>query len=185
MIARYTHPEMGGIWSDDRRYRTWLAVEIAAAEAMADRGIIPAEAARAIRERGAVDAARVEAIEAVTKHDLVAFTTAVAERVGPEARWLHFGLTSSDVVDTAFAGGALTVRLQGRPGSRETLELAPGAWTVAAVEGAARAPDTGGPVRLVVGFPSGDAPWLDHTVTVRLTAPPPEPESGGRKGGRR
>ncbi|HNV03771.1 MAG TPA: adenylosuccinate lyase [Vicinamibacterales bacterium] len=103
MIARYTHPEMGGIWSDDRRYRTWLAVEIAAAEAMADRGIIPAEAARAIRERGAVDAARVEAIEAVTKHDLVAFTTAVAERVGPEARWLHFGLTSSDVVDTAFA----------------------------------------------------------------------------------
>lgn len=103
MIARYTHPEMGGIWSDDRRYQTWLAVEIAAAEAMAERGIIPADAARAIRERGAVDAARVDAIEAVTKHDLIAFTTAVAERVGPEARWLHFGLTSSDVVDTALA----------------------------------------------------------------------------------
>jgi len=103
MIARYTHPEMGGIWSDDRRYQTWLAVEIAAADAMAERGIIPAEAARAIRERGAVDAARVDAIEAITKHDLIAFTTAVAERVGPEARWLHFGLTSSDVVDTALA----------------------------------------------------------------------------------
>jgi len=82
MIARYTNPAMGRIWSDQRRFETWLEVEIAAAEAMADRGIIPAEAARAIRERGAVDAARVEAIEAVTKHDLVAFTTAVAERVG-------------------------------------------------------------------------------------------------------
>lgn len=89
------------------------------------------------------------------------------------------------VVDAAFAGGALTVRLQGRPGSRETLELAPGAWTVAAVEGAARAPDAGGSVRLWVDFPAGDAPWLDHTVTVRLTAPPPEPEPGGRRGGRR
>ena len=97
MIARYTHPEMGGIWSDERRYETWLQVEIAAAEAMADAGIIPAEAARAIRERGAFDVARIEEIEAVTKHDIIAFTTAVAEHVGPEARWLHFGLTSSDV----------------------------------------------------------------------------------------
>ncbi len=103
MIARYTHPEMGGIWSDERRYETWLKVEIAAAEAMAGEGLIPADAARAIRERGAVDAARIDAIEAVTKHDIIAFTTAVAERVGPEARWLHFGLTSSDVVDTALA----------------------------------------------------------------------------------
>ncbi len=103
MIARYTHPEMGGIWSDERRYEAWLKVEIAAAEAMAGEGLIPAEAARAIRERGAVDAARIDAIEAVTKHDLIAFTTAVAERVGPEGRWLHFGLTSSDVVDTALA----------------------------------------------------------------------------------
>jgi adenylosuccinate lyase len=103
MIARYTHPEMGGIWSDARRYETWLKVEIAAAEAMAGEGLIPADAARAIRERGAVDAERIDAIEAVTKHDIIAFTTAVAERVGPEARWLHFGLTSSDVVDTALA----------------------------------------------------------------------------------
>ena len=103
MIARYTHPEMGGIWSDQHRYQTWLHVEIAAAEAMAAQGLVPAEAARAIRERGGFDVARIEAIEAVTRHDIIAFTTAVAERVGPEARWLHFGLTSSDVLDTALA----------------------------------------------------------------------------------
>jgi adenylosuccinate lyase len=103
MIARYTHPQMGGIWSDEHRYGTWLRVEIAAAEAMAQRGIIPAEAARAIRERGRFDVARIEAIEADTRHDVIAFTTAVAEHVGPEARWLHFGLTSSDVLDTAQA----------------------------------------------------------------------------------
>jgi adenylosuccinate lyase len=103
MIARYTHPEMGAVWSDEHRYATWLTVEIAAAEAMAGAGIIPAEAARAIRERGAFDVARIDAIEATTKHDIIAFTTAVAEHVGPEARWLHFGLTSSDVLDTALA----------------------------------------------------------------------------------
>jgi len=103
MISRYTHPEMGGIWSDEHRYRTWLKVEIAAAEAMAEQGLIPAAAAAAIRERGGFDVARIDAIEAVTKHDIIAFTTAVAEHVGPEARWLHFGLTSSDVVDTALA----------------------------------------------------------------------------------
>ena len=103
MIARYTHPEMGRIWSDQRRYETWLAVETAAAEAMAAAGIVPAEAARDIRERGAFDVARIEAIEQITQHDVIAFTTAVAEYVGPSARWLHFGLTSSDVVDTAQA----------------------------------------------------------------------------------
>lgn len=103
MIARYTHPEMGRIWSDEHRYGTWLKVEIAAAEAMAARGIIPAEAAVAIRDRGAFDVARIDAIEAVTRHDVIAFTQAVAEHVGPEARWLHFGLTSSDVLDTALA----------------------------------------------------------------------------------
>ena len=103
MIARYTHPEMGGIWSDEHRYRTWLRVEVAATDAMAARGLVPVEAARAIRERGGFDVARIDAIEAVTKHDIIAFTTAVAERVGPEARWLHFGLTSSDVLDTALA----------------------------------------------------------------------------------
>ena len=94
---------MGRIWSDQRRYETWLVVEIAAAEAMAAAGIIPAEAARDIRERGAFDVARIDEIEKTTQHDVIAFTTAVAEKVGPSARWLHFGMTSSDVIDTAQA----------------------------------------------------------------------------------
>lgn len=94
---------MGRIWSDQRKYETWLQVEIAAAEAMADAGLVPAEAARDLRETGGFDIARIEEIEQVTRHDVIAFTTAVAERVGPSARWLHFGLTSSDVVDTAQA----------------------------------------------------------------------------------
>src|SRR3954452_17153178 len=103
MILRYTDPEMGRIWSDQRRYETWLLVETAAADAMAAVGIIPSEAARDIRERGAFDIARIEEIERTTQHDVIAFTTAVAEHVGPSARWFHFGLTSSDVVDTAQA----------------------------------------------------------------------------------
>src|SRR3954468_2725032 len=103
MIPRYTHPEMGRIWSDQRRYETWLLVETAAAESMAAAGIIPREAARDIRDRGAFDIARIDEIERTTQHDVIAFTTAVAENVGPSARWLHFGLTSSDVVDTAQA----------------------------------------------------------------------------------
>src|SRR2546427_7175743 len=103
MIARHTHPDMGRIWSDQRRYETWLLVESAAADAMAAAGIVPADAARDIRERGAFDIARIEAIEQTTQHDVIAFTTAVAEHVGPSARWLHFGLTSSDVIDTAQA----------------------------------------------------------------------------------
>jgi len=103
MIARYTHPEMGRIWSDQRRYETWLLVETAAADAMAAAGIVPPEAARDIRDRGAFDIARIEEIEQTTQHDVIAFTTAVAEKVGASARWLHFGLTSSDVIDTAQA----------------------------------------------------------------------------------
>jgi len=103
MIRRYTHPEMGRIWSDQRRYETWLQVEIAAADAMSRAGIVPSEAARDIRERGAFEIARIEEIEEVTQHDVIAFTTAVAEHVGPSGRWLHFGLTSSDVIDTAQA----------------------------------------------------------------------------------
>ena len=94
---------MGRLWSDQRKYETWLQVETAAAEAMARAGIVPMEAARDIRERGRFDVARIEEIEQVTQHDVIAFTTAVAEHVGPSARWLHFGLTSSDVVDTAQA----------------------------------------------------------------------------------
>ena len=103
MIARYTNPEMGRIWSDQRKYETWLQVEIAAVDAMARAGIVPADAARDIRERARFDIARIEEIEHVTQHDIIAFTTAVAEHVGPSSRWLHFGLTSSDVVDTAQA----------------------------------------------------------------------------------
>jgi adenylosuccinate lyase len=103
MIPRYTHPEMGRLWTDEHRYQTWLEVETAAAEAMAAAGLIPAEAARDIRARGGFDVARIDEIEATTQHDVVAFTTAVAEKVGPSGRWLHFGLTSSDVIDTAQA----------------------------------------------------------------------------------
>jgi len=94
---------MGRIWSDQRRYETWLLVETAAAEAMAAAGIIPADAARDIRERGGFEISRIEEIEQTTQHDVIAFTTAVAEKVGPSARWLHFGMTSSDVIDTAQA----------------------------------------------------------------------------------
>src|SRR2546427_5603944 len=103
MIARSTPPDMGRIWSAQRRYETWLLVESAAADAMAAAGIVPADDARDIRERGAFEIARIEAIEQTTQHDVIAFTTAVAEHVGPSARWLHFGLTSSDVIDTAQA----------------------------------------------------------------------------------
>jgi adenylosuccinate lyase len=103
VIARYTNPEMGAIWSDQRRYETWLEVELAAVDAMADAGIVPADAARELRARARFDVARIEEIEQVTQHDVIAFTTAVAEHAGPSARWLHFGLTSSDVLDTAQA----------------------------------------------------------------------------------
>jgi adenylosuccinate lyase len=94
---------MGAIWSDQRRYETWLEVELAATDAMSEAGIVPVEAARELRAKGAFDIARIEEIEQTTQHDVIAFTTAVAERVGPAARWLHFGLTSSDVIDTAQA----------------------------------------------------------------------------------
>ena len=103
MIARYTRPQMGHIWSDENKYRMWLEVEAAASETLAEDGIVPVEAARAIRERGAIDVARILEIEAEVRHDVIAFTTAVAEKVGPESRWLHYGLTSTDVVDTAQA----------------------------------------------------------------------------------
>jgi adenylosuccinate lyase len=106
MIQRYTNPEMGAIWSDRRRYETWLEVELAAADATAEAGLIPRDAAAALRARAAsmtIDIGRIEEIEKVTQHDVIAFTTAVAEQVGEPARWLHFGLTSSDVLDTAQA----------------------------------------------------------------------------------
>ena len=103
MIARYTRPAMGRIWSDENKYRCWLAVETAASETLAAAGVVPAAAAEAIRNKGDFDLHRIEEIEAEVKHDVIAFTTAVAEKVGPESRWFHYGLTSNDVVDTAQA----------------------------------------------------------------------------------
>ena len=103
MIPRYTRPEMGRIWSEENRFRMWLAVEIAATEVLAEAGIVPKEAARAIRERADFNPSRIQEIEAEVRHDVIAFTTAVAEIVGPHARWFHYGLTSNDVVDTAQA----------------------------------------------------------------------------------
>ena len=94
---------MGHIWSEENKFRTWLEVETVSSEILAEDGIVPAAAAEAIRSRGAFDLDRIHAIEAEVKHDVIAFTTAVAEKVGPESRWLHFALTSNDVVDTAQA----------------------------------------------------------------------------------
>jgi adenylosuccinate lyase len=103
VIERYTRPVMGRIWNEENKYRMWLEVETAASETLAEAGIVPKEAARAIRERGGFDLARIQQIEAEVRHDVIAFTTAVAEKIGPESRWLHYGLTSTDVVDTAQA----------------------------------------------------------------------------------
>ena len=103
MIPRYTRPEMARIWSDENRFRTWLAVEVAATETLAEAGLVPKEAAKAIKERADFRVERIHEIEAEVRHDVIAFTTAVAEIVGPHARWFHYGLTSNDVVDTAQA----------------------------------------------------------------------------------
>ena len=103
MIPRYTRPEMARIWSDENRFRTWLAVEVAATETLAAAGIVPKDAAKAIRARADFNVERIFQIESEVKHDVIAFTTAVAEIVGPHARWFHYGLTSNDVVDTAQA----------------------------------------------------------------------------------
>src|SRR5262249_12673729 len=94
---------MARIWSDENRFRTWLAVEVAATETLAEAGLVPKAAAKAIRERASFNVERIFEIEAEVKHDVIAFTTAVAEIVGPHARWFHYGLTSNDVVDTAQA----------------------------------------------------------------------------------
>lgn len=103
MIARYTRPEMGRIWSDANKYQCWLTVEVAASQALASFGLVPQSAADTIRDKGAFTVDRINEIEAEVRHDVIAFTTTVAEHIAsPEAsRWLHYGLTSTDVVDTA------------------------------------------------------------------------------------
>jgi adenylosuccinate lyase len=108
MIARYTRPEMGDIWSEQHKFGCWLEVELAAAEALAELGEVPAEAARALRANAGFDVARIQEIEREVRHDVIAFTTAVAEVIKAKgaaaaSRWLHYGLTSNDVVDTAQA----------------------------------------------------------------------------------
>ena len=103
MIERYTHPEMGDIWTEQNRFQKWLDVEIAACEVHAEMGTIPADALQVIKQKARFDVQRINEIERTTRHDVIAFTTALAENIGPESRFVHYGLTSSDVVDTANA----------------------------------------------------------------------------------
>ena len=103
MIPRYTRPEMGSIWTDQNKFQKWLDVEIATAEVEAEAGLIPKTAARAIRKKAKFEVERILEIEREVKHDVIAFTTNVSEHVGKEGRYLHYGLTSNDVVDTAQA----------------------------------------------------------------------------------
>jgi adenylosuccinate lyase len=118
MISRYTLPEMGAIWTEENKFRKWLEVEIAACQANAEAGAIPMEAVEVIRRKAAFTVERIRELEQTTDHDVIAFTTNLAENIGPEARWVHYGLTSSDVVDTANAlllreaGDLIIARLQ-------------------------------------------------------------------------
>lgn len=102
MIPRYARPEMVNIWEPETRFSIWLDIETHAMDAMADLGIVPAEAAKAVREKGAFDVNRIDEIEREVKHDVIAFLTSLAEHVGEEARFVHQGMTSSDVLDTCF-----------------------------------------------------------------------------------
>src|SRR5437588_11301877 len=105
MIPRYSRPEVVRLWTPEHRYQTWLAVELAAARAMADAGLVPRDAVAECALKGGTftteDAARIDEIEKTTRHDVIAFLTFLEERIGPAARHLHFGMTSSDVLDTA------------------------------------------------------------------------------------
>jgi adenylosuccinate lyase len=103
MIPRYTRPEMGRIWTDQRKYETWLEIELLVCEALSELGEIPKEAVREIKEKACFDVERVNEIEKVTKHDVIAFLTNVGESIGPLSRYLHYGLTSSDILDTSLA----------------------------------------------------------------------------------
>src|ERR671920_529543 len=103
MIPRYSRPQMSSIWAPEARFRIWFEIEAHALDAMADLGIVPREAAEAVWTKGGFDVERIDTIEAEVKHDVIAFLTNVAEHVGPEARFLHQGMTSSDVLDTCLA----------------------------------------------------------------------------------
>ncbi|ELK48281.1 adenylosuccinate lyase [Halobacillus sp. ACCC02827] len=103
MIERYTRPEMGAIWTEENRYQAWLEVELLACEAWSELGVIPKEDVEKLREKASFDIARIHEIELETRHDVVAFTRAVSETVGDERKWVHYGLTSTDVVDTALS----------------------------------------------------------------------------------
>jgi adenylosuccinate lyase len=103
MIERYTRPEMGAIWTEENRFKAWLEVEILACEAWAELGVIPKEDVERIRQNASFDIARIKEIEEETRHDVVAFTRAVSETLGEERKWVHYGLTSTDVVDTALS----------------------------------------------------------------------------------
>jgi adenylosuccinate lyase len=103
MIERYTRPEMGAVWKDDNRYRKWLEVEIAVCEAWARLGKLPKPALRDIQRKAGFSVARIDVIEKVVKHDIIAFLSSVAEKVGPSSRYIHLGLTSYDIVDTALS----------------------------------------------------------------------------------
>ena len=103
MIARYTRPAMGKIWEDENKFAIWLEIELLACEAQAGLGVIPAEAVRVMREKASFNIQRIEEIEREVKHDVIAFLTNVGESIGPEARFMHLGMTSSDVLDTCLA----------------------------------------------------------------------------------
>src|SRR5512136_2227354 len=103
MIPRYTRPEMAKIWTDERKFETWLQIELLVCEALSQSGEIPAEAVREIKEKASFDISRIDEIEKVTKHDVLAFLTNVGESIGPLSRYLHYGLTSSDILDTSLA----------------------------------------------------------------------------------
>src|SRR5438105_9841700 len=103
MIERYTLPEMGALWSEQTKFQKWLDVEIAVCEVHAEMGVIPREALEEIKSRARFTVERINEIEKTTDHDVIAFTTNLAENIGPASRYVHYGLTSSDVVDTANA----------------------------------------------------------------------------------
>ncbi|MCH6568194.1 MAG: adenylosuccinate lyase, partial [Nitrospinae bacterium] len=103
MISRYTRPAMGELWAPQKKFELWLEIELLACEAMAGLDLVPKDAAQRLRAKASFDIDRIEAIEAEVHHDVVAFITAVGETVGEDARWLHLGLTSSDILDTSLA----------------------------------------------------------------------------------